>query len=358
MEKISSVEVIVKDIGLKKPFRTALREEKAAENAFVIMESSSGARGFGEAAPLMEVTGENLAGCLGFLNSLKDDLIGAEIPRDLNKLLRKIHRFRGFPAGRAAVETALLDLYAKIVGLSFADLLGGRIKESLETDYTISLQPVKDVVNEALEIVDKGFRILKVKLGDDPRRDLERVKALRDSLGYDIKMRVDANQGWNPKQSIWISKRLEKLEIELIEQPVPYWCVDELRMLRESIEIPIAADESAKDLRDVLRLVKIGAVDVVNIKLMKCGGPLTALRISDLCEEAGVKCMIGCGLETRVSITAAASIAYIRDNIAFIDLDSPLFIDEEPTIGGVVYRNGGKIELPRENGLGVRPADY
>ena len=106
------------------------------------------------------------------------------------------------------------------------------------------------------------------------------------------------------------------------------------------------------------RQVKIGAVDVVNIKLMKCGGPLTALRISDLCEEAGVKCMIGCGLETRVSITAAASIAYIRDNIAFIDLDSPLFIDEEPTIGGVVYRNGGKIELPRENGLGVRPADY
>ncbi|HDD56452.1 MAG TPA: dipeptide epimerase, partial [Nitrososphaeria archaeon] len=94
MERISSVKVIVKDIRLKKPFRTALREEKAAENAFVIIESSSGARGFGEAAPLMDVTGENLAGCLGFLNSLKDDLVGVDIPRDLNKLLRKIHRFR------------------------------------------------------------------------------------------------------------------------------------------------------------------------------------------------------------------------------------------------------------------------
>ena len=111
-------------------------------------------------------------------------------------------------------------------------------------------------------------------------------------------------------------------------------------------------------LRDVLRLIRVGAVDVVNIKLMKCGGPLTALRISDLCEEAGVRCMIGCGLETRVSITAAASLAYIRDNIAFIDLDSPLFIDEEPVIGGIAYKDGGRIELPHEDGLGVRLAGY
>ena len=358
MERVSSVKAIVKEIRLKKPFRTALREERASENAFIIIESSSGVRGFGEAAPLTEVTGENLAGCLEFLNSLKDDIIGAEIPRDLNKLLRIVHGFRGFPAGKAAIETALLDLYAKIAGLSLVDLLGGKIKESLETDYTISLQPVEDVVDEALEIVDKGFKVLKVKLGDDPRKDLERVKALRDRLGYDVRIRVDANQGWNPKQAIWISKRLDKFEIELIEQPVPYWCVDELKMLRESVEIPIAADESAKDLRDVLRLVSIGAVDVVNIKLMKCGGPLTALRISDLCEKAGVKCMIGCGLETKISITAAASIAYMRDNIAFIDLDSPLFIDKEPTIGGIVYESGGKIELLHENGLGVRLADY
>ncbi|RLG00548.1 MAG: dipeptide epimerase [Thaumarchaeota archaeon] len=357
MERIASVRMVVKNIRLRKPFRTALREEKAAENVFIIVESSSGVRGFGEAAPLIEVTGENPAGCIGFLNSLKKDIIGAEIPKDLNRLLRKIHQSMGFPAGKAAIEMALLDLYAKIMGLSFVDLLGGKVKESLETDYTISLQPVNDTIKEALEIVDKGFKILKVKLGEDPRRDLERIKTLRENLGYNVRIRVDANQGWSPKQAIWISKRLEKLEIELIEQPVPYWCVDELKMLRESIEIPIAADESAKNLRDVLRLVKIGAVDVVNIKLMKCGGPLTALKISDLCEEAAVKCMIGCGLETRLSITAAASIAYMRDNIIFIDLDSPLFIDKEPVIGGINYKNGGIIKLPHKNGLGIRMAN-
>ena len=358
MERISSVRILAKDIRLKKPFRTALREEKEAKNAFIIIEASGGLKGFGEAAPLREVTGENLAGCIGFLNSLRDDLIGAEIPNDLNRLLRRIHRFRGFPAGRAAVETALLDLYARIVGLSLADLLGGRVREYLETDYTVSLQPVEDVVKEALEAADKGFRILKVKLGDDPRRDLERVKALRDNLGYDVGIRVDANQGWSPKQAIWISKRLERFEVELIEQPIPYWCLDELRMLRESVEIPIAADESAKDLGDVLRLIRIGAVDVVNIKLMKCGGPLNALRISDLCEEAGVRCMIGCGLETRISITTAASIACIRDNVSFIDLDSPLFIEEEPVIGGIAYRGGGRIELLHGDGLGVELAGY
>lgn len=357
MERISSVRVITKDIRLKKPFRTALREEKATENAFIIIESSSGARGFGEAAPLMEVTGENLAGCLEFLESLKDNIIGAEIPKDLNKLLKEIHRRRSFPAGRAAVEIALLDLYARVAGFRFIDLFGGQVKEFIETDYTISLQPIGNVIDEALRIVDQGFRTLKVKLGDDPRRDLERVKALRDNLGYDIRIRVDANQGWSPKQALWISKRLEKFEIELIEQPVPYWCIDELKMLRESTGIPIAADESAKDLRDVLKLIKIGAVDIVNIKLMKCGGPLTALKISDLCEEAGVKCMIGCGLETKISITAAASVAYMRDNIAFIDLDSPLLIDKEPIIGGIVYRSGGVIELPHERGLGIRIAD-
>ncbi|MCD6260518.1 MAG: dipeptide epimerase [Thaumarchaeota archaeon] len=358
MERVKSIEIVTKHIRLKKPFRTALREEEEAENAYIIIESSGGFRGFGEAAPIMEVTGENLAGCLEFLNSLRDYIVGAEIPEDLNKLLRRIHRFRGFPAGRAAVEMALLDLYAKIVGLSFADLLGGRVKESLETDYTISLQPVEAAVKEALEAVDRGFRILKVKLGEDPRRDLERVKALRDNLGYDVEIRVDANQGWSPKQAIWISKRLERFEVELIEQPIPYWCVDELKTLREAVEIPIAADESAKDLRDVLRLLGVGAVDAVNIKLMKCGGPLTALRISDLCEEAGVRCMIGCGLETRISITAAASLAYIRDNIAFIDLDSPLFIDEEPVIGGIAYKDGGRIKLPHEDGLGARLVGY
>ncbi len=353
MSRIVSYKVFSLKARLKKPFRIALGESYEAESVFVVVESQSGAVGVGEASPAPMITGDNLEGTKSFLLSVNSVVTGCEIPRDLNKLLKFIHRYPGFPAARAALEIALLDLWAREEGLRFVDLLGGPVKSEVRTDLTIGIEEPKVVAEEARRIVEAGFREIKVKLGEDPARDVERIKALRDAVGYDVRVRVDANQGWTPKQAVRIARELERLEVELIEQPVPYWCLDGLKLVTESTEIPVAADESAKTLRDVLRIIEMKAADVVNIKLMKCGGPLQAMYIARVCEEAGLQCMIGCMLETKAAITAAACVAYASPTVKYVDLDSPLMIAEDPVKGGIVYEDGGLIRLPSEPGLGV-----
>jgi L-alanine-DL-glutamate epimerase-like enolase superfamily enzyme len=197
-----------------------------------------------------------------------------------------------------------------------------------------------------------GVPAIKVKLGTTAEEDLRRIACIRDAVGAELPLRIDANQGWDFPTAVRVLSRLQSSGIEYCEQPLVRWDLDNLRRLRERVSIPLMADESVFDHHDAFRLVAAGSCDYLNIKLAKSGGIHTALKIVTVAEASGSKCMLGCMLETRLGLTAAAHLAAARPNIRYLDLDSHLQLKQDPIVGGGRW-DGGTITLPDDPGIGA-----
>ena len=352
MPKIAFIKARIVEVPVKGVFRIAYSEARVARALMVKVVLDSGVCGFGEASPSLHVTGETVESAKSFVELVANRLQGLRLPEELNVALRKVHFLDTFSSARAALETALLDATARHLGVRLVDLLGGPLYAEIETDITISLSTPEEMARQAEEYVGRGFRVLKLKLGGPARLDVERVRAVREAIGDSVRVRVDVNQAWSLREALWAIPKLEELGVELVEQPTPAWCLECLEVLSKTSTVPIAADESAKTLRDVVRLAAKKAVDVVNIKLAKIGGPLQAVTAARVAASEGLEVMYGCMLETRLGITAAASAAYASQNLAYVDLDAPLLLQTDPIRGGVEYK-GAMLRLPVEPGLGV-----
>jgi L-alanine-DL-glutamate epimerase-like enolase superfamily enzyme len=205
----------------------------------------------------------------------------------------------------------IYDALTKYLDIPLVKFLGQKIK-SLPTSNTIGIKNVADTLKEAKEYDQRGFKILKVKLGIDPEEDIERMVKLREEFGKRMVIRIDANQGYTSKQTIDFYNRTKHLDIELIEQPLPAKAIDEIKALPEEIRTIIAADESLLSPSDALTLITPPkASGIFNIKLMKCGGVNQALKIADLALNAKVDLFWGCNDESIVSITAALHAAFL-----------------------------------------------
>ena len=339
---------------LKHPFVTALRRVERLESIVVRVETESGRIGYGETAPTEAITGESRESILLALRKLRAQLLGADL-HAFEAVIETIQTTcMDHPNARAAMEIALYDLAAQKAGVPLVTYLGGSIR-SLETGITISLGSSEEMVIQALHAQEEGYRSLKIKLGADPREDLERIVAIHDAVGERARLKLDANQGWSTKEAIAFLSAIEarKIPIELIEQPLPREDLAGLAEVRRHTSVPILVDESVFTLEDAKAVLAAGAADCVNIKLDKCGGISEALRIADLCTEANVPCMMGCMLEGAVSVGAAAHVAAARpETITMIDLDAPMLCADQPVKGGVVF-SGPAITIPERSGLGV-----
>ena len=185
------------------------------------------------------------------------------------------------------------------------------------------------------------------------------MKAIRQAVGHDVQLRIDANQGWKPKEAVSVLRKMEDagLQIEFVEQPVSAHDIDGLKFVTDNVNIPVLADESIFSPMDALNVLQRRAADFINIKLMKTGGIYNALKICSLAEMYGVECMIGCMLEAKVSVTAAVHLACAKSIITKVDLDGPVLCSEDPINGGAIF-NESKISLTDEPGLGIRCVNY
>ena len=217
--------------------------------------------------------------------------------------------------------------------------LGG-YRKTLETDLTISMNQPEEMKADALDALAQGFDALKLKVGLDPELDVKRVQAVREAAGDKIRLRLDANQGWTPEQAIDVINRLDRLgmNIEFIEQPVKARDFEGLKKVRDNVDTLIMADESVFSPQDAMRLLQMDAVDFLNIKLMKCGGIYNALKIAGIAESFGVECMLGCMVESKVGLAAAAQLAAAKKNITMVDLDAAILLAEDPVDGGYEKR--------------------
>lgn len=353
--KITNIKLGKISVPLKRPFKTALRTVESVEDIIVIIETDTGNIGYGEAPPTGVITGDTTGAIIGAINDhIKPSLIGMDV-ENFEEIMLKLHSsVVKNTSAKAAVDIALYDLYGQMFNAPVYKILGGYRKE-MTTDITISVNDPEEMARDSIDAINLGYDTLKVKVGSDSRLDIKRLKAIRDAIGSDIKLRIDANQGWKPKEAIYTLRKMEDmgLDLELVEQPVLAYDIEGLKLVTDNTNIPVLADESVFSPRDAMKILQHRAADLINIKLMKTGGVHNALKIISMAEIHGVECMIGCMLEAKVSVNAAVHLAAAKKIITKIDLDGPVLCSEDPIIGGAVFNNS-KIKVNDGPGFGIK----
>ncbi len=320
--RVNETTVFLFKFRLEKPFRIATETTWDQEEVVVQLVDSRGHVGYGEASPSPFILGANAGTIVAALDAMIPLVLG-EDPRGLRHVMEKLDRvWSGQAAAKAALDLALHDLVGQIYGEPVWRLLGGSSAEPLDTDYTVSLDTPEAMAQEAQALVAQGFRTIKIKVGVDPREDVDRVRAIRKAVGEEVALRIDANQGWTRSEAVWALQRMAEYDIQFVEQPVPAADLEGLAWVRRRSPIPVMADEAVHSPQDALRVLCAQAADLVNIKLMKCGGLLRAMEMASLCQAAEVPCMIGSMVESNLSATAAVHLALAHPNIAFRDLDT------------------------------------
>lgn len=354
--RIADVQLFLLSVPLRTPFRTALRTVTAVKDVVVCVRSDCGLAGYGSAAATPPITGETHASIIAAIRDHFAPVLVGEPLDDLQRLAARVQQAMAHnTSAKAAVDVALHDLFAQRAGVPLVTLLDGTAAP-LATDITVSVQDVDAMVAQAVLAVDRGFRALKVKLGKEPALDVERVRAIHAATGHAATLRLDPNQGWTAAHAVQVMQALARADVavELLEQPVPAHDTDGLQFVSERIDVPVMADESVFAPHQALELARRRAVSILNIKLMKSGGIGNALRIADIAAEHGLRCMMGCMLESSLGVAAAAHVAAARpDVVAYIDLDGPSLATFDPVAGGTRF-DGPAIVLNDTPGLGVR----
>lgn len=336
------------NLKLKYPFRISRQTRTIQNNLLVILEDEEGNYGLGEASP-QRYYGESIRSARTALRGMSKYLLSLPLPingcgkegghiEDITNELQR--RFPADASARAAVDIALHDLVAKKLNIPLYEFLHLNPDRFRVTSFTIGLDGVSIMCKKVEDARD--FPILKIKLG--VKNDIKILEAIRHKT--DATLRVDANAGWTVSEAIRKINTMKDFGIEFVEQPIPPGSIDGLKKVRDNVDLPIMVDEDVKTSKDIASLV--GAVDGINIKLMKCGGIREALKMINVARRHKLKVMLGCMIESSVSITAAAHLTPLVD---YADLDGNILITNDPFTGVIVEH--GKLHLPERAGLGV-----
>ena len=341
-------------IPLKDPFIISLGTILNAENLVVVIHTEQGITGFGECSPFMSINGESADTCFvvgqyfAKLFKGKNALAIEDRIADMDRLIY------GNSSIKSAFDMALYDIAAQHAGMPLYQFLGGEKNKSIVTDYTVSIGDPATMAGDARKIKEQGYPAIKIKLGRHGPTDVLRIKAIREAVGNELPLRIDANQGWSVEEAIATLKELARFDIQHCEEPIPRWAFLELPKVKEESPIPIMCDESCGDHYDAERLIRLGACDQLNIKLGKSGGIFKALKMARMAETANMHLQIGAFMESRLAMTAFAHFSLCSRMIVHFDFDTALMFSEDPVSGGIVYEKNGVISVPEEPGLGAQ----
>ncbi len=352
--KITRIEIFPAQIPLSEPFVISKGALTHARTTIVRIHSDQGLYGTGECCPFRSIHAETQAGTVAIAKDLAVALLG-EDPAEINKHVQTLNRmFVGKASVKGAFDMALYDLNAKTLEMPLYRYLGGHRDKTIVTDNTISLLDKEKMVEKALSFVQKGFSILKVKLGERPSsKDVERMEAIRAAVGDDITLRIDANQGWNYLEARKALEGMADLHIEHCEEPIHAENLpDQVRINAES-PIPIMADEAVFTSADAIRIIAANAANMINIKLGKSGGIHNAMKIAAIAEAADVYCQVGSFSETRLGMSALVHFDMVWPHILYHDLDSPLMLSEDPVIGGMQFDAQWRVTVDDSPGHGA-----
>lgn len=350
MSRVDEVNVRPLNLPLRNPFEISLGTMHEAENLLVSVTTENGVTGWGEGAPLPPVTGETQASAVEVANQAGDHLVGRSLAdyRETITIMREA--FPGMVSALLAVETAAIDAYCRELDIPMAEFAGGT-PTPVETDLTIPIVSPAVARERAEAAVEEGFTKLKIKTGNDVAEDIERVHAVREAAP-DAALKVDANQGWTPKETVRFAQGMQDhgIRLDLIEQPVPASDVSGLAATSERVDIPVCADEALFDPADAIRLVRAEAADVFNVKLGK-SGLLGALTIVGIAEAANIDLMIGQMIESSLATHTAAHLVAGTGAFLYVDLDGSLLMSED-----IIDRDRSPVHRIDGPGHGIVPA--
>ena len=334
------------------PFTIATGTMAFAQNLFIRIHTNEGITGVGECSAFPMIAGETQATCY----EMAKDFAALWKNKSAADISARLHELDLFTAGnytaKSAFDLALYDIAAKAANQPLYQYLGGERKD-IESDLTIGIDTPENMAATATAFKQKGVNIIKVKLGKKATEDIERIKQIRLAIGNQIKLRIDANQGWSYEDAVFALTALSEYGIEFCEQPMRKWNDELLPALCKLSPILIMADESVFTHHDAERIIRNHACAFINIKFAKSGGIHEAILINEVAEKNNIACMMGGMLESRVALTAKVHFAMAKNNIRFYDLDTCLLGHlADPVIGGVSY-SGMHLQLSDAPGIGA-----
>jgi muconate/chloromuconate cycloisomerase len=354
---IGEVRLIVADIPVSRPHHMSFTTLTAVNFVFVRIETREGLVGWGEAACLggptwSEESAESIAATLG--TYVIPWLVGRDAAHLEALRLEMARRVQGNPFARAAVEMALWDLNGRALGVPVHRLLGGRVRDRVPLSWSLAVSSGDAEVAEVHDKVARGHRIFKIKAAAHPvAEDVARVRAIREAVGPDVRLRVDANQGWDRPTALRAIRAMEPYALDFVEQPVPRWDLDGLAEIARSVTVPIMADESCASPQDALAIARRGGVSILALKLTKSAGLANTMAIARLAEAAGLGCYVGCMIETSLGTAAYLQAAVAVAPVTWgCELFGPLLLRGDVVREPVRYADGCILALDGP-GLGV-----
>ena len=353
--KITGVKIEKLLLELTSPFRVAFGTITHSENVMIKVTTDEGVTGYGEAAPLAFVTAETTDSVIAALELFRTGLIGMD-PLDIEAVHAMMDGLMGGnSSAKCAVDLAMYDIRGKAAGMPVYKLLGG-YSNTVLNDITVSIMEPQAMADKALSYVrDKGYRVLKVKVGADVNDDIRALTLIREAVGPDVRLRVDANQGYDVPTALKALNAFAALGVESVEQCLPAWNMEGAAYLRRKAPaIHLMLDESIHGPVDAARACRMDAADILNIKLMKCGGLYPAEQINAIAQANGLTCMVGCMMETKLSITAVLSFVAAKKNVMDADLDSFMeYVGGETHFPGGFTHKGSDFVLCDAPGFGL-----
>ena len=348
--KITSISYERLNLQLSESYTIAYETVSKTTNFILKIETDGILVGYGCAAPDYIVTEETPDQVEQAIRRTIIPYLRNENPFHYAKILEELSlMLESKSSALAMVDMALLDLVSKKCDVPLYQLLGG-YRSRIATSVTIGILPLDDTLRTAQSYIDQGFFILKIKGGTDLEADIEKLIRLRE-LMPDTILRFDGNQGYTVDDSIAFVEATEKVEIEIFEQPTKVGSDDKMGEVTKETDLPVMADESLKNLKDVFRLAKNERIDMINIKLQKVGGIVEGMHINSVAKSATLEAMVGCIDECSLGIAAGLHFALSRPNIKYADLDGHLDIVDDPFKGLFHIKKG--IMYPTESaGLG------
>ncbi len=303
--RIDKIECLPVTSTFRKPFPMGGGAEKGAAGVVIKMYTDEGIVGIADTGGTSAwYRGESQDSIMSMINNVFGPaILLGEDPFNIEKIVARMDTAaRDNNQAKAVVDYGLHDIVGKALGVPVYKLLGGLTTEKIPLGFVLPAASTDEVVSIGMEAVRAGFGVLKLKVGfGTDEDDIANVKALREAAGDGVQLFIDSNGSWNYYQALMILKKLEKYDLAMVEQPVPWWDVDGMARLRQKTGVPVFADESAVELKHLMEIVQKNAADGFFIKIPKAGGLLKAQKWVSIAKAAGLPvicgCMMGSGLE-------------------------------------------------------------
>jgi L-alanine-DL-glutamate epimerase-like enolase superfamily enzyme len=364
MAKIVGLEAFPIEMPWKHPFRIATALYTTQPYVIIKLYTDFDVVGYGEACPCYEFTGETIGTVMSILKDRIFPSIRGEDAFNIEVLTSKMDEATvGNASAKGAVDMAVYDVIGKTLNQPVYNVLGGRVRDEVLYSGGASITTAEETVEACVRDVSKGIRELKIKVGEDPTKDAEKIRRVREAVGPGVQIRVDANQGWiTPHRAIKAIRLMERCELQLVEQPILSWNLKGLGHIRKKVDVPIMLDESVHTSKDAVKAIEAEACDIINVKLMKSGGMFEALKINAVSEASGVDCFMGGMGETSIGQAAALHVIASRGNIKHADVELPAdeWGLEEDIASGLEQTKADDtlyMKIPSGSGLGVQVND-